>query len=91
MATAIVTGASQGLGAALADGLAAAGWDLVIDARHGVPLDEAAAAIRARTGSRVITVIGDVSDPGHRRELVRAAQSLGGLDLVVNNASTLGP
>ncbi|HEX3565113.1 MAG TPA: SDR family NAD(P)-dependent oxidoreductase [Acidimicrobiales bacterium] len=91
MATAIVTGASQGLGAALAAGLADAGWSVVIDARHGIPLEEAGAAIRARAGAQVITVVGDVTDPEHRRRLVAAARSLGGVDLVVNNASTLGP
>jgi NAD(P)-dependent dehydrogenase (short-subunit alcohol dehydrogenase family) len=93
MATAIVTGASQGLGAALADGLAGAGWSVVIDARHAAPLAEAAAEIRSHigTGAQLISVVGDVTDPGHRRELVAAAQSLGGVDLVVNNASTLGP
>jgi NAD(P)-dependent dehydrogenase (short-subunit alcohol dehydrogenase family) len=93
MATAIVTGASQGLGAALAADLAEAGWSVVIDARHGIPLEEAAVAIRprARAGAQVITVVGDVTDPEHRRRLVAAARSLGGVDLVVNNASTLGP
>jgi NAD(P)-dependent dehydrogenase (short-subunit alcohol dehydrogenase family) len=93
MATAIVTGGSQGLGAALAAGLAEAGWSVVIDARHGIPLEEAAAAIRARarSGAQAITVVGDITDQEHRGRLVAAARSLGGVDLVVNNASTLGP
>jgi len=93
MATAIVTGASQGLGAALAAGLADAGWSVVIDARHGTPLEEAAAAIRprARAGAQVITVVGDVTDPEHRRRLVAAARSLGGVDLVVNNVGGTMP
>jgi NAD(P)-dependent dehydrogenase (short-subunit alcohol dehydrogenase family) len=93
MPTAIVTGGSQGLGAALAAGLAEAGWSVVIDARHGIPLQEAAGAIRPhlRAGAQLITEVGDITDPGHRRRLVAAAQSLGGVDLVVNNASTLGP
>ena len=93
MATAIVTGASQGLGAALAAGLADAGWSVVMDARHSIGLEEAAAAIRprARAGAQLITLVGDVTDPEHRRRLVAAARSLGGVDLVVNNASTLGP
>jgi NAD(P)-dependent dehydrogenase (short-subunit alcohol dehydrogenase family) len=91
MATAIVTGASQGLGAALAAGLAEAGWSVVMDARHGITLEEAAAAIRRRAGAQVVTVVGDVSDAAHRHQLVAAARSLGGVDLVVNNASTLGP
>jgi NAD(P)-dependent dehydrogenase (short-subunit alcohol dehydrogenase family) len=91
MATAIVTGASQGLGQALAAGLARTGWSLVIDARHGARLGEAAEAIMPADNARVIIVVGDIADPGHRRELIAAAESLGGLDLVVNNASTLGP
>jgi NAD(P)-dependent dehydrogenase (short-subunit alcohol dehydrogenase family) len=93
MPTAIVTGGSQGLGAALAAGLAEAGWSVVIDARHGIPLEAAAGAIRPhlRGGAQLITEVGDITDPEHRRRLVATAQSLGGLDLVVNNASTLGP
>lgn len=92
MATAIVTGASQGLGQALAAGLARSGWALVIDARHEAPLRRAAAAMRTAgdTGARVVDLVGDITDPGHRRELIAAANGLGGLDLVVNNASTLG-
>jgi NAD(P)-dependent dehydrogenase (short-subunit alcohol dehydrogenase family) len=92
MTTAIVTGASQGLGAALAAGLATAGWSVVIDARHDGPLSETAELVRSGSDGqgRLISVAGDVTDPGHRRELVAAAVSLGGLDLVVNNASTLG-
>jgi NAD(P)-dependent dehydrogenase (short-subunit alcohol dehydrogenase family) len=93
MATAIVTGGSQGLGAALAAGLAEAGWSVVIDARHGIPLEETAGAIRPRlrAGAQVVSEVGDIADPGHRGRLVAAARSLGGVDLVVNNASTLGP
>ena len=92
MATAIVTGASQGLGAALAVGLARSGWSLVIDARHGARLHSAAASMRRASdaGGRVVDVVGDITDPGHRRELIAAARALGGVDLVVNNASTLG-
>ena len=92
MATAIVTGASQGLGAALAVGLARSGWSLVIDARHGARLHAAAASMRRASdaGGRVVDVVGDITDPGHRCELIAAARALGGVDLVVNNASTLG-
>ncbi|HEX4220360.1 MAG TPA: SDR family NAD(P)-dependent oxidoreductase [Acidimicrobiales bacterium] len=91
MATAIVTGASRGLGAALAVGLVDAGWSVVVDARNGAELAKAAIRTRSATGARLVTVVGDVTDPGHRRELVAAARALGELDLVVNNASTLGP
>ena len=88
---AVITGASQGLGFALARSLAADGWSLVIDARREGPLAEAADAIRAAAeGSAVIALPGDVADPEHRSALADAARSLGGASLVVNNASTLG-
>ncbi len=86
---AVVTGASRGLGRALASFLAASGYSLVIDARNGGELSEAAAALRA-SGADVMALSGDVSDPSHRSELAAAAEELGGLDLLVNNASTLG-
>lgn len=93
MPTAIVTGASMGLGAALAQGLAAAGWSLVLDARGAASLSETAAAIdRTRApGTTVIAVAGDVTDADHRARLALEAERLGGLELLVNNASTLGP
>lgn len=93
MPVAIVTGASRGFGEALAAELAAAGWSLVVDARHAEQLAVAEGRIRACMGEGVeVTAIpGDVTDPAHRRELVAAARSLGGLDLIVNNAGTLGP
>ena len=90
MSVAIVTGASQGFGRALAEELAHDGWDLVVDARHQDALEVAAAALR-RHGGRVVAVAGDVADPVHRETLIAAATGLGGLDLLVNNASTLGP
>src|SRR5215216_3441945 len=86
MPTAIVTGASRGLGLALADGLADRGWRLVIDARDGVALAQAAAGLRSRTD--VVALPGDVADPAHRAALIGAAP--GRIDLLVNNASTLG-
>jgi NAD(P)-dependent dehydrogenase (short-subunit alcohol dehydrogenase family) len=86
MLTAIVTGASRGLGLALADSLADRGWRLVIDARDGVALEQAAARLRAR--AEVVALAGDVADPAHREALVGAADKI---DLLVNNASTLGP
>jgi NAD(P)-dependent dehydrogenase (short-subunit alcohol dehydrogenase family) len=86
MPTAIVTGASRGLGLALAEELAGRGWRLVIDARDGVALEAAAARLRERT--EVVSVAGDVADPEHREALVAAAA--GPVRLLVNNASTLG-
>ncbi|MCD9878963.1 SDR family NAD(P)-dependent oxidoreductase [Streptomyces guryensis] len=89
MPVAIITGASKGLGRALAEALAARGWDLVLDARTEAALTEAAEAVSAY-GTRVTAVPGDVTDAGHRVELVAAAGELGGVDLLVNNASALG-
>ena len=83
MPTAIVTGASRGLGLALARALAERGWRLVIDAREAAPLQLVADELGA------IAVAGDVTDHAHRRALVAAAG--GPVDLLVNNASVLGP
>ena len=93
MAVALITGASRGFGKALAADLAASGWDVVVDARDGAALDRAAAEIGAGAapGARVRAIAGDVTDPAHRAELVAAARALGGIDLLVNNASLLGP
>jgi NAD(P)-dependent dehydrogenase (short-subunit alcohol dehydrogenase family) len=85
----IVTGASRGLGEVIARVLAERGFDLVVAARSGSPLQEAAASLR-RHGSRVIAVAGDVTDASVRARLVDAARELGGLDVLVNNASELG-
>jgi NAD(P)-dependent dehydrogenase (short-subunit alcohol dehydrogenase family) len=80
MTVAVITGASRGLGAALARELDRRGWDLVVDARG-------ADALASTPGHRVP---GDVTDPAHRVALADAAATLGGADLLVNNASTLG-
>ncbi len=80
--TAIITGASQGLGRALAGSLADDGWRLVVDARTAEDLEKAAS-----TWPDVVTIPGDVTDPDHRRALVDATDRL---DLLVLNASTLG-
>jgi NAD(P)-dependent dehydrogenase (short-subunit alcohol dehydrogenase family) len=84
MPTAIVTGASRGLGRRLSQDLVARGWSLVVDGRD----PEALAAVWAGEPS-VTAVAGDVSDPAHRRELIEAAD--GQIDALVNNASVLGP
>ncbi|MCW7944671.1 short-chain dehydrogenase [Streptomyces hygroscopicus] len=89
MPVAIITGASKGLGRALGAALAERGWDLVLDARTAEVLEETARALSG-SGARVTAVPGDVTDAGHRGELVAAARRLGGLDLLVHNASALG-
>jgi NAD(P)-dependent dehydrogenase (short-subunit alcohol dehydrogenase family) len=86
MPVAIITGASRGLGLALATGLAEAGWRLVVDARDAAALEAAVAWI-----GDARAVPGDVTDAGHRTALVAAADELGGADLLVNNAGILGP
>jgi len=88
---AVITGASQGLGLALADALADEGWSLVIDARRRDRLDRAVHTLGAgRDPRRIVAVAGDVTDPAHRDALAAAAAGLGAVQLVVNNASTLG-
>ena len=84
MPTGIVTGASRGLGLALARALVEQGWRLVLDARDGAVLEQATAGLR-----NVTAIAGDVTDPAHRRALVEGAGD--SIDLVVNNASLLGP
>ncbi|MFF2581068.1 SDR family NAD(P)-dependent oxidoreductase [Streptomyces goshikiensis] len=90
MSVAMVTGASRGLGRALAGELAARGWDLVVTARGARALAEAASELARAPGVRVTAVAGDVSSAEHRGALVAAARALGGLDLLVNNAGVLG-
>jgi len=87
MPLAIITGASRGLGFALARSLARDGWALVIDARGELELELVADELGRM--SEVIAVAGDVSDPAHRSALIAAAGEQ--VDLLVNNASVLGP
>ena len=89
MPVALVTGASRGLGLALARALADRGSSLVIDARDPEALHRAELELGERT--TVVALPGDVSDPAHRDELIGAVRKLGGLDVLVNNASLLGP
>ena len=87
--TVIITGASRGLGRTIADFLAAQSYDLVITSRGEADLEAAARELR-RYGGRVIALAGDVADPAHRRRIAQAARDLGRLDVLLNNASTLG-
>jgi NAD(P)-dependent dehydrogenase (short-subunit alcohol dehydrogenase family) len=86
MRNALVTGASRGLGLALARALAERGWSLVVDARGAEALEAARRELASYT--QVAAIAGDVADSGHRRALVDAVD--GPLDLLVNNASMLG-
>jgi NAD(P)-dependent dehydrogenase (short-subunit alcohol dehydrogenase family) len=85
---ALITGASRGLGLVLARALAERGWWLVIDAKGAEALEAARAELAKRT--RVIAVAGDVADPAHRAVLADSARAFGGLNALVNNASTIG-
>jgi NAD(P)-dependent dehydrogenase (short-subunit alcohol dehydrogenase family) len=88
---AIVTGASRGIGKAIALALAQEGVDVVITARTLGPLTEAASAIAAVTGRRIIPIVADTGDDASIKALVaRAVEALGGVDILVNNAATPG-
>lgn len=86
MPVALVTGGSAGLGRALVHSLSTDGWTVVTDARDGERLAASVAGLTA-----VVPVVGDVADPAHRADLAREVGWLGRLDLLVHNASTLGP
>ena len=89
MPLALITGASRGLGLALARELAGRGWDLLVDARDASRLGTAAEEMVGP--GEVALIPGDVGDPDHRHELAAAVGRYGRLDLLVNNASVLGP
>ena len=83
---ALVTGGSAGLGLALTSALVRDGWRVVTDARHGDALASAIAGLPFATA-----IAGDVRDARHQDQLAEAVRRLGRLDLLVHNASELGP
>ncbi|MBI5928949.1 MAG: SDR family NAD(P)-dependent oxidoreductase [Chloroflexi bacterium] len=87
---ALITGASRGLGVTLATCLAGQDYDLILTARGGEALAETAEQLR-QYGTTIIPIAGDVAEPAHHRRLLETIQSLGRLDVLVNNASELGP
>ena len=87
--TALITGASRGLGLALARELAQQNWRLIINARGAEALEDARKELSKWT--EVIAIAGDVTDLEHRKALAHAAKEIGGLDTVINNAGILGP
>jgi len=90
MPVAVITGGSRGFGRALAIDLAKDGWSLIIDGRDRVSLQEVGDRLHS-LGARSTEIAGDVSSADHRRALMQSALQSGSLDLLVNNASTLGP
>jgi len=89
MRTALITGATRGLGYALAHGLARRGWNLVIDGRDAARLRRVRDELAEIT--HVAALAGDVTDDEHRRQLAILARGHAGLDALVNNAGALGP
>ncbi|NUM48764.1 MAG: SDR family oxidoreductase [Anaerolineales bacterium] len=87
--TALITGASKGLGKTLARFLAQQNYDLILTSRGRHSLQTTADELKST--AEIIAIPGNVADADHRRRLVEAARQLGGLNLLINNASTLGP
>ena len=87
--TALVTGASRGLGLALARGLAGRGWNLILTARDAARLSDVRDELARQT--HVAAIAGDVTDAAHRAALAVLARGHAGLDAIVNNAGALGP
>ncbi|MEO8695224.1 MAG: SDR family oxidoreductase [Acidimicrobiales bacterium] len=91
-AAVVITGASRGLGRALADHLSRAGYDLVLCARNGALLRDVANTLKSRDGRNVVDVVADITDPNDVETLLRVTlERFGHIRGLVNNAATLGP
>ncbi len=90
MPVAVITGGTRGFGRALAIDLVRDGWSVIVDGRDPAAWRDMADRLNG-LGGRSELVAGDVRSPGHRAALVASAWRFGSLDLLVNNASTLGP
>ena len=88
--TALVTGASQGIGKAIALALAEAGARVVVTARSGARLDAVVAAVRER-GGEALAVRGDMGVEADVERVAAEASSFGGVDVLVNNAAIIHP
>ncbi|MEP7047882.1 MAG: SDR family oxidoreductase [Ilumatobacteraceae bacterium] len=92
MQAALITGGTKGFGLALAESLVQDGWSVVIDGRDPTALDDALRRLVTMSRDQMVRgVAGDVADPAHRAALLASVDTIGRLDLLVNNASTLGP
>jgi NAD(P)-dependent dehydrogenase (short-subunit alcohol dehydrogenase family) len=86
MPNALITGASEGFGRAVACELGASGWRVILTGRRAGPLQAVATGLPG-----AVAMPGDVTDAAHRTDVAAAVRERGNLDLLVNNASTLGP
>ena len=86
--TAIITGASRGLGEAIARSLAKDGWNLILTARSAAALEKVRIELSLQTS--VIALPGSINDEAHLKEIARTAEQSGGIDLLINNAGALG-
>lgn len=84
--TALITGASSGIGAIYADRLARQGYDLILVARSAAKLDQVAKAIRAATGRHVEALTADLADTGDLRQIEVRLTNDRAISLLINNA-----
>jgi len=86
---AIVTGASEGIGKAIAQSLAREGVDVAICARRKEPLEKTAAEIAKQTGRAIFPIVADLTKPAEAERFIASAHAaLGRIDILVNNAGS---